>query len=106
MSDKSRTTADPDAVPHGGAGAATSEGRGREPRGENAELPPPAQDLPRGATDMAPGIPAGSGSGIDKALQQPDTDLGGGVAADTTPAGKGERPSDVVKTEDKGRTTL
>ncbi len=89
-----------------GAGAATSEGHPGEPLGENAELPRPAQRLPRSATDMAPGIPAGSGEGIDQALQQPDTDLGGGVAADTTPTGEGERPRDVVRTEDKGRTTL
>ncbi len=100
------TIIDRDAVPTGGAGAATSEGRGREPHGENAQLPPPAHDLPRSATEMAPGIPAGSGAGIDEALQQPDTDLGGGVAGDTTPTGKGARSSDEVKTEDKGRTTL
>ncbi len=78
----------------------------RESRREDAELPRPAHEPRRTATDMAPGIPAGSGEGIDHALGQPDTDLGGGVAADTTPTGEGERPSDVVRTEDKDRTTL
>ncbi len=70
--------------------------------------PEPPRDLPRTATDMAPGIPTGSGAGIDKALQQPDSDLGGGVAGDTTPEGatKDKPESRVVRDEDKGRTTL
>jgi hypothetical protein len=67
---------------------------------------------------MAPGIPAGSGRGIDEALKQPDSEIGGGVAGDTTPATGGEssdpndaaagdgRNADAVRTEDRDRTTL
>ncbi len=63
---------------------------------------------PRTATDMAPGIPAGSGKGIDEALQQPDTDLGGGVAGDTTPGVETpDKPArDTVRNDDRDRTTL
>ncbi len=100
------TVTDRDALPTGGAGGAVGQSNKTAP--SNAERPAPARDLPRNATDMAPGIPSGSGKGIEKALEQPDSDIGGGVAGDTTPAGDQEdRPSaETVRTEDKGRTTL
>lgn len=67
-----------------------------------------AREMPRTATEMAPGIPTGSGEGIDKALQQPDSDLGGGVAGDTTvDLETKEKPDrELIRTEDKDRTTL
>ncbi len=70
----------------------------------------PPHELPRSATSMAPGIPAGSGEGIERALEQPDSDLGGGVAGDTTPRAdrerRGGREPKTVRAEDKERTTL
>ena len=87
-------------------------------RDGDARLPPPPRDLPRTATEMAPGIPIGSGKGIDEALRQPDSDIGGVVAGDTTPDlsaaseprepeadGQGREPKGVLA-EDKDRTTL
>ncbi len=76
--------------------------------------------VPRTATSMAPGIPTGSGKGIDEALRQPDNEIGGGVAGDTTPATAGgtsrqddsaggdaqKREPKAVLTEDRDRTTL
>jgi hypothetical protein len=93
-----------DAVPTGGAGAAVE-----RPRGERGAKLPPPEPAPRTATRMAPGIPVGSGHGIDRALAQPDTDLGGGVAGDTTITGteseKG-RDEQTIRNEDHDRTTL
>jgi hypothetical protein len=67
---------------------------------------------------MAPGIPTGSGKGIDEALGQPDSEIGGGVAGDTTPQtrpgadvrhspdAEKRRELQDVRAEDKDRTTL
>ncbi len=83
-------------------------GEASRARQQGSARPEPPRDLPRTATDMTPGIPEGSGRGIDQALGQPDSDIGGAVAGDTTPgtetAGKPSR--DVVRREDKERTTL
>ncbi len=101
------TVTDSDAVPEGGAGdaAAPVRARGGMPvdEGIGSDQPPV-----RSATSMAPGIPAGSGQGIDRALEQPDSDLGGGVAGDTTaaPADAKPRSEEEVRRDDKGRTTL
>ena len=90
--------------------------------GDAARSPEPEPpSSPRTATSMAPGIPTGSGRGIDEALRQPDTEIGGGVARDTTPATAGgisngkdsadgddvqKRDPRDVRTEDRDRTTL
>ncbi len=110
------SVSDRDAVPTGGAGTAVGGQPAQQPHGENARLPEPARDLPRTATTMTPGIPVGSGRGIDEALRQPDSEIGGGVAGDTTAAGGGEtstgeergqgREPKNVRSEDKDRTTL
>lgn len=94
-----------DAVPTGGAGAAVE-----RPLGDRgAKLPTPDHHAPRTATRMAPGIPVGSGRGIDRALAQSDTDIGGGVAGDTTMTGaeseKG-RDEQTIRNDDHDRTTL
>ncbi len=77
-------------------------------RDEPEEAESGKRNLPRSATDMAPGIPAGSGEGIDKALEQPDSDLGGGVAGDTSVGSETDEKPDreVIRNEDKERTTL
>ncbi len=101
------TVTDRDAVPEGGAGAAARpvKSRGGMAKDEGIGSDKPAA---RSATSMAPGIPAGSGQGIDRALDQPDTDLGGGVAGDTNavPADAEPRSEEEVRRDDKGRTTL
>lgn len=94
-----------DALPTGGAGTAT----GGRRRARGAELPAPASALPRTSTAMAPGIPEGSGRGIDQALERPDSELGGAIAGDTT-VGQGRsesaRDPEQVRRDDKERTTL
>ncbi len=101
------TVTDRDAVPEGGAGAAATpvKSRGGMAANENIGSGKPPE---RTATSMAPGIPAGTGQGIDKALDQPDTDLGGGVAGDTTaiPEDAEPRSKEQVRRDDKDRTTL
>jgi hypothetical protein len=95
-----------DAVPTGGAGTAAERPLGG---GRGAQLPPPDAHAPRTATRLAPGIPVGSGRGIDSALARPDTDIGGGVAGDTTVTGseheKG-RDERTIRNDDHDRTTL
>ncbi len=64
--------------------------------------------LGRSSTSMAPGIPVGSGKGIDQALRQPDTDLGGGVAGDTTVGLESDQPrnASTIRNDDRTRNTL
>ncbi|HSK09190.1 MAG TPA: hypothetical protein VK911_06415 [Vicinamibacterales bacterium] len=99
---------DGDTIVH--PGTASSElGRPSDPGGRLAGSPEePAREIERTALDGAPGIPAAEGKNLDAALETPDSDLGGVVAADTTPGGEtGDKPSrEQVRREDKDRTTL
>lgn len=65
-------------------------------------------DIKRTALDGAPGIPAGSGTGFDRSLQTPDSELGGAIAGDTTPQGPtGDEPDEEqIRRDDRKRTTL
>lgn len=94
-----------DAVPTGGAGDLARAER-VEPRRETLREQP--VDVPRTALDRAPGIPAGSGNQLDRSLQTPDSELGGAVAADTTPGGRtGDEPdARKIAEEDRDRNTL
>lgn len=62
----------------------------------------------RSALDMAPGIPAGDGNDLERALETEDRELGGAVAGDTTPGGATEDAPDEeqVRRDDRKRTTL
>ena len=77
-----------------------------EPRQERLKEEP--VEIQRSALDGAPGIPTGSGSGLDKTLETPDSELGGAIAADTTPGGPtGDEPDKrQVREEDRSRNTL
>lgn len=91
-----------DAVPTGGPGNVARRDR-PEPRQERLREEP--VEIDRSALDGAPGIPAGSG---EEALQTPDSELGGVIAADTTPGGAtGDEPDRrQVRDEDRRRNTL
>ncbi len=82
--------------------------QGDERAGAGRRRPEAPHDLPRTSTEMTPGIPVGSGKGIDEALEQPDSDLGGGVAGDTTARkqARERRDQGTVRNDDKDRTTL
>jgi hypothetical protein len=62
----------------------------------------------RTALDGAPGIPASEVADLDGALEAPDSDLAGPVAADTTPGGPtGDEPDGrKLAEEDRKRNTL
>jgi hypothetical protein len=98
------TASDPDAVPTGGAGGLADRHR---PDVRREHLREPAAPRGRSSLDGAPGIPAGSES-VAEALETPDSDLGGAVAADTTPQGPtDDAPSpEEVADADRKRNTL
>lgn len=98
MSDKPKQ----DARPTGDAEDAAGGGPTRETRREKA------RPIDRTALDGAPGIPAEGRQDLDAVLRTPDSDLGGAVAADTTPTGATEDKPDeaTVREEDRGRHTL
>lgn len=79
------------------------------PEEREPPLDPPIDTASRrGAMDMVPGIPAGDSQSAEEILGSPDSELGGAVAADTTPGGEtDDRPDEQqITIEDRERNTL